>query len=99
MAYFGLGCLSLLAGIWCLYRPPEWIKPAWLRAEEVAARAGLPVPDRQPPPLSPRMYALNWVGLAILSVAWLAFGLPLGALLIGLGTGIALLVANRPRKV
>jgi hypothetical protein len=96
--YFLVSMLSLLVGMWWLIRPPAWMKPAWLRAEEQAIRQGLPVPDRRDRPYSPRAYALNWLGLIVLAAAWLAFGLPVGALLIGVSTGIALLVANRPTR-
>jgi hypothetical protein len=96
--FFGFGVLSLIIGIWWVIRPPEWMKPAWLQAEEQAIREGLPVPDRRQQPYSPRAYALNWLGLIVGSVVWLKLGLPVGALLIGLGTGISLLVAKRPTR-
>jgi hypothetical protein len=96
--FIGFGLVCLFTGVWWGVRPPGWIKPAWLRAEEQAIREGMPVPDRRERPFTPRAYALNWLGLLVGSAAWLAFGLPVGALLIGLSTGIALLVANRPTR-
>jgi hypothetical protein len=99
VAFFGFGVVSLFTGIWWVIRPPGWMKPAWLRAEEQAIRAGLPVPDRRDRPFTPRAWALNWLGLIVASAAWVALGLPVGPLFLGLSTGIALLVANRPTRI
>jgi hypothetical protein len=96
--FFGFAVLSLFTGIWWVFRPPAWMKPAWLRAEEQAIRAGLPVPDRRDRPYTPRAWALNWVGLIVGSVVWVALGLPVVPLFLGLSTGIALLLANRPNR-
>lgn len=93
-----VGVLALLLGIWWMFRLPGWLKPAWVREYDAARRAGLPVPDLSPTPMSPRAYALNWLGLAVFSLVWLALRLPVGDLLIGVGFGMSLLLANRPTR-
>jgi hypothetical protein len=98
-AFFGFGVVFLFTGLWWVFRPPRWMKPAWLLAEEQAIRDGRPVPDRRDRPYTPRAWALNWLGLVVGSVVWVALGLPVGALFLGLSTGIALLIANRPKRV
>jgi hypothetical protein len=92
-----LGLVGLGIGCWWMFRPPEWVKPTWIREYERAQRAGHAVLDFSPEPMSPRAYTLNWLGLAAMAVIWLAIGLPLAALLIGLGFGMSMLLANRPR--
>ncbi len=92
-----LGILCLVTFFWWMFRPPQWIKPAWVREYERAEAAGESVPDLRPPPMSPRAYMLNWIGLFVGAAVWLAVGLPLGPLLIGVGFGLSLLIANRPR--
>jgi hypothetical protein len=96
--FFTVGVVSLFTGIWWVVRPPGWMKPAWLLAEEQAIRDGLPVPDRRDRPYTPRAWALNWLALAVASAVWVALGLPWGPLFLGLSTGIALLMANRPNR-
>lgn len=91
------GLIALIIAFWFMFRPPEWAKPSWVREHERAAAAGEPVPDYRPPSMSSRTYLLNWLGLGIAAVVWLALGLPVGSLLIGLGFGISLLLASRPR--
>jgi hypothetical protein len=93
-----LGVVCLVTFFWWLFRPPRWIKPAWVRDYERAEATGEPVPDLRPPPMSQRAYVLNWIGLVAGAAVWLVVGLPLGPLLIGLGFGLSLLVANRPRS-
>ena len=92
----GFVCIALF--FWWLFRLPEWMKPQWVREYERAQRAGEPVPDMNPPRMSPRAYALNWIGLAALVALWLAVHLPVGPLLIGLGLGLSMLLANRPSR-
>jgi hypothetical protein len=98
MLLVGLGLFALVFGLACIVRPPRFMKPAWVVEREHAERAGAPVEDFTPRPMSPRAYTINWIGLAALAGAWLAVGLPLGPLLIGVGTGAALLLASWPRQ-
>jgi hypothetical protein len=93
------GLVALIVALWWMFRPPEWAKPAWVREHERAEAAGEPVPDYRPPSMSGRAYLLNWIGLGIGAAVWLALGLPVGSLLIGLGFGISLLLASRPRAL
>ena len=81
-----------------MFRTPAWAKPDWVREYERAVQAGEPVPDLRPPPMTQRAYVLQWLALAAMSVIWLALALPLIPLLIGIGTAISLLVANRPHN-
>ena len=96
LVLFGIVCLA--AFFWWMFRPPAWTKPAWVREYERAERAGEPVPDLRAPPMSQRAYTLNWIGLFAMAAGWLALGLPIGPLLIGLGFGMSALFANRPRR-
>jgi hypothetical protein len=88
---------SLILGIWATIRPPGWLKPAWIRAEEQAIREGRPtLRAAKTPKLTRAGYVTGWVGLIGLAAIWLVLGLPLAPLIIGLGIGLALLVAHRP---
>jgi hypothetical protein len=93
-----LGVLAFGVFFWWLFRPPEWTKPDWLRDYERAEAAGEAVPDMSPPPMTGRAYVLNWIGLGVVAAVWHALGLPFGPLLIGLGIGASVLLANRPRR-
>jgi hypothetical protein len=96
-----LGVLGLGAGGvagWWLVRPPAFAKPGWVREYERAEAAGEAVPDFGPRPMSRRAYVLNWIGLGVGAAAWLAFELPAGPMLVGLGIGVSLLLASRPRQ-
>lgn len=93
-----LGLLLVAASIWWMFRLPRWAKPEWVREYERAERAGEPVPDLSPRPMSQRAYQLNWLGLAALAVVWLAVHLPVAPLLIGLGLGMSALLASRPHQ-
>src|SRR5205823_3038353 len=61
-----IGLVALAFAFWCLVRPPSVMKPAWVVEYERAERAGEPVEDFTPTPMSPRAYSLNWIGLAAL---------------------------------
>lgn len=93
-----VGMVLLGVFFWWMFRLPQWMKPDWVREYERAERAGEPVPDLRGQPMSPRAYALNWLGLFLLAGLWLALHLPIGPLLIGLGLGLTTLLANRPRR-
>jgi hypothetical protein len=93
-----LGLLALGVTFWWMFRLPRFLKPGWVLEYERAEQAGEPVEDFRPKPMSPRAYSLNWLGLGALCIVWLALGLPIGPMLIGLGTGAALLLASRPRQ-
>ena len=78
--------------------PPEFLKPAWMRAVESGRTKG--EARRLDGPrlieVSPRYYVLSWVGLAGLVVVWFVLDRP-PAILIGVGIGAAYLAASRPR--
>jgi hypothetical protein len=79
--------------------PPEFLKPEWMRAEEAAIRSGAraaPATDLQVE-VSPRYYAMSWVGLALCGVVG-AILLGPGPVLIGIGVGVPYLIAMRPRR-
>ena len=88
----------VLAFVW-MYRPPWWLKPQWLLAEE---RGEAPPPAgraaRKPYlEVSPLEYSLLAAGVAALVAAWFVFELT-PALLIAAGMGLSLLAAARMKR-
>ncbi len=95
----------ILAFVW-MFRPPEFIKPQWLRDVESGAHPeeappvveGTPGPDGKPRVyLPPVAYWGLWVSLGVVFVLWLLLDWPWGVL-VGLGAGISTLAASSPRR-
>jgi hypothetical protein len=101
LAYaIGIGLFVLM--FWALIRPPSWMQPPWLAEAIRREKAGLPSnvpapPEGKQPVMSRRQFRWTVMGLTAFAVAWVALGLPIQYLLLGLGAGIPILVATRVR--
>ncbi|MEK6274340.1 MAG: hypothetical protein AABM30_03290 [Actinomycetota bacterium] len=90
----------ILLGFWWMHKPPQFLKPEWMRTHEKGEGLG----ERRNTwrkksfvSVSPLYYGISWLLLIIGFILWLVFDGP-WSILIGLGIGLGYLGAMRPRK-
>ena len=86
--------VALVITIWWTFRPPEWMKPAWLREYEASGGEGQ---ERQPMriPVPSFLYVGLWLAWGVLLVLWLLFDWSL-SFLAGICFGAAFLFGVKP---
>jgi hypothetical protein len=97
--------LGLIVSVVWIFRPPEFMKPRWLRQvesgttpEPTSVMFGAPSPSgARRIYLPPAVYWGLWAVTAVIFVLWLLLDWPTGVL-VGLGAAISLLAAHTPKK-
>ena len=87
---------ALVIGLIFSVRPPVWMKPAWLRADERDPAAASRARARNVR-MTRVQYLLSWIAVAAAVVVWWLLDLGVAALVVGLAFTIPIILAARPR--